>query len=253
MRNFASVECDGAEALHLPEDICVKDMKIRHTKKIVVATPGKARTAKTCNQFHLHVKHSTIDAIPSTATQLHIARSTVSKLVLQASVENVTINASQVRLLETNTSQSGSVHIRNTTVHYLRNFAASSNAKIKFFGSHIKQMLLGKTFLRDNASLVMGDCKVNVRDTHVLSIPPGVRVKLDKVDGDITIKFHHYKGAVEEEEISVFMVKQSDFETQAHNALSIYIIPVIVILLVLFLAVVLYAMKRKIIKSAVTV
>ncbi|XP_063614980.1 uncharacterized protein LOC134788067 [Penaeus indicus] len=187
LENIDSVECRGPLVLHLPENACIKNMTIQHTKKVVVT----GRSWKTsCNEYHLFVNNTTMTAIPLTTTHLHAVRSTCYKMTLHPKMKHVSIVSSRVSFLTTDQFLNDSVvvNITNTTVHYVNSLSASKNAKIQFLASDIAYMRLDRTALQDNAALVMVNSRIRAGDNQELLVPPGVSVILDRLDSKLEIR-----------------------------------------------------------------
>ncbi|ROT72424.1 hypothetical protein C7M84_009189 [Penaeus vannamei] len=174
LENIDSVECRGPPVLHLPENACIKTMKIQHTKKVVVTGRSWKRN---CGEYHLVVKNSTMTALPLTTTHLHAVGSTFYKMKLHPKMKHVSVANSRVSVLAIDQflKDSVMVNITNTTVYYVDSLTASKKAEIQFWTSDIAYMRLDKTALQDNASLVMVDSRVGAGDTQELLVPPGVR------------------------------------------------------------------------------
>lgn len=187
LENIDSVECRGPPVLHLPENACIKTMKIQHTKKVVVTGRSWKRN---CSEYHLVVKNSTMTALPLTTTHLHAVGSTFYKMKLHPKMKHVSVANSRVSVLAIDQflKDSVMVNITNTTVYYVDSLTASKKAEIQFWTSDIAYMRLDKTALQDNASLVMVDSRVGAGDTQELLVPPGVRVTLERLDGKLEIR-----------------------------------------------------------------
>lgn len=187
LENIDSVECRGPLVLHLPENACIKNMTIQHTKKVVVA--GKS-WKRICNECHLFVKNTTMTAIPLTTPHLHAEGSTCYKMTLHPKMKHVSVVNSRVSLLAIHQFLNNSVvvNITNTTVHYVNSLSASNNAKIQFLTSDIAYMRLDKTALQDNAALVMVNSIIRTGDNQKLLVPPGVSVTLDRLDSKLEIR-----------------------------------------------------------------
>lgn len=187
LENIDSVECRGPPVLHLPENACIKTMKIQHTKKVVVTGRSWKRN---CSEYHLVVKNSTMTALPLTTTHLHAVGSTFYKMKLHPKMKHVSVANSRVSVLAIDQflKDSVMVNITNTTVYYVDSLTASKKAEIQFWTSDIAYIRLDKTALQDNASLVMVDSRVGAGDTQELLVPPGVRVTLERLDGKLEIR-----------------------------------------------------------------